>query len=189
MWELKQTTDVIYWDEWTHPAFGQRPLYIAASEAGLCRITWPSESFETLQAWAAKHAPHAGLVRDERRMAAALLQLREYLDGERTEFELALDLRGTPFQVSVWRTLVRIPYGETRSYSDIAAAVERPAAVRAVGAANGANPVPIVVPCHRVIGKNAALTGFRGGLAAKEMLLQREGYREYKSAGHARFRF
>lgn len=187
--ELKQTTDVIYWDEFVHPAFEQRPLYIAASDAGLCRITWPSESFETLQAWTAKHAPNAGLVRDERRMSGALLQLREYLEGERTAFDLSLDLKGTPFQVSVWRALVRIPYGETRSYSDIAASVDKPAAVRAVGAANGANPVPIVVPCHRVIGKNTALTGFRGGLAVKEMLLQREGYREYKAAGHARFRF
>jgi methylated-DNA-[protein]-cysteine S-methyltransferase len=88
-------------------------------------------------------------------------------------------LHGTAFQVAVWKELLRIPYGETRSYLDIAQAIGRPAAVRAVGAANGANPIAIIVPCHRVIGSNGSLTGYGGGLPAKEWLLALE-----KDAGH-----
>ena len=105
-------------------------------------------------------------------------QVLEYLKGERTDFTFPLDFHGTAFQVSVWQALTRIPYGETCSYSDIAQVVQHPKAIRAVGAANGANPIPIVVPCHRVIGKNGNLTGFRGGLDIKAELLRLEGKRE-----------
>lgn len=105
-------------------------------------------------------------------------QLDEYFAGERKRFELRLAPRGTAFQLAVWNTLQEIEYGETRSYSDIARIIGRPAAVRAVGAANGANPIPIVIPCHRVIGSSGSLTGFGGGLDLKRRLLDFEaGFR------------
>jgi methylated-DNA-[protein]-cysteine S-methyltransferase len=108
-------------------------------------------------------------------LAACCRQLREYFAGQRRHFDLPLAAQGTEFQRMVWRALTTIPYGEQRSYRDIAEAIERPRAVRAVGAANGRNPLPIVVPCHRVIGSDGSLTGFAGGLAAKIVLLELEG--------------
>jgi methylated-DNA-[protein]-cysteine S-methyltransferase len=101
-------------------------------------------------------------------------QLGEYFSGKRRVFELELEPEGTPFQIAVLNALVKIPYGETRSYRDIAISIRRPKAVRAVGAANGRNPLPIVIPCHRVIGTNGSLTGFAGGLKAKTSLLELE---------------
>jgi methylated-DNA-[protein]-cysteine S-methyltransferase len=102
-------------------------------------------------------------------------QLAEYFAARRQHFELPLCAQGTPFQHSVWNALAGIPYGEVCSYRDIAHIIGNPAAVRAVGAANGRNPLPIVVPCHRVIGSDGTLTGFAGGLEAKTYLLQLEG--------------
>lgn len=102
-------------------------------------------------------------------------QLAEYFAGTRREFDLPLAATGTEFQRQVWQALREIPWGELRSYRDIACVLHRPRAVRAVGAANGRNPLPIVVPCHRVIGANGNLTGFAGGLAAKALLLTLEG--------------
>jgi methylated-DNA-[protein]-cysteine S-methyltransferase len=107
-------------------------------------------------------------------LGEALSQLRAYFAGRLREFRLPLSLAGTDFQIRVWRHLQTIPYGETRSYSAIAQAIGRPSAVRAVGAANGANPVPIVVPCHRVIGANGKLVGYGGGLPLKKRLLELE---------------
>lgn len=101
-------------------------------------------------------------------------QLGEYFSGQRRVFELELEPKGTPFQVAVLDALVQIPYGDTRSYRDIAISIGRPKAMRAVGAANGRNPLPIVIPCHRVIGTNGSLTGFGGGLEAKSYLLELE---------------
>lgn len=101
-------------------------------------------------------------------------QLTEYFDGDRTEFDLPLHLTGTEFQLLVLEELKRIPYGTTTSYGDIAQRIGRPKAVRAVGAANGRNPIPIIVPCHRVIGSGGDLTGFGGGLGTKEALLRLE---------------
>ena len=107
-------------------------------------------------------------------LAQAREQLEAYVAGARQIFDLPLAPRGTAFQRSVWRALTAIPFGTTRSYGEIAASVGRPAASRAVGAANGQNPIAIVVPCHRVIGANGTLTGFGGGLAIKEWLLRHE---------------
>ncbi|MBI4873264.1 MAG: methylated-DNA--[protein]-cysteine S-methyltransferase [Acidobacteria bacterium] len=104
-------------------------------------------------------------------------QLEEYFRGERRRFEIPLDLRGTPFQLKVWKALRAIPYGETRSYADIARAVGRPTASRAVGGANGRNPVGIIVPCHRVIAASGGLGGFGCGLAYKKKLLAVEANR------------
>jgi methylated-DNA-[protein]-cysteine S-methyltransferase len=104
----------------------------------------------------------------------AAAQLEEYFDGRRTRFDLGLDLAGTPFQQSVWSALRAIPYGSTRSYTEIAEAVARRDRVRAVGAAVGRTPVPIIVPCHRVLGADGSLTGYGGGLNRKRALLDLE---------------
>lgn len=108
-------------------------------------------------------------------LASCARQLSEYFVGARKGFKLPLGAHGTPFQQSVWAALLDIPYGEVRSYRDIARSINNKAAVRAVGAANGRNPLPIVVPCHRVIGSDGSLTGFAGGLGTKTWLLQLEG--------------
>ena len=102
-------------------------------------------------------------------------QLQHYFAGRRQQFDLPLAPAGTTFQRAVWTALAAIPWGELRSYADIARAIDKPTAVRAVGAANGRNPLPIVVPCHRVIGSNGSLTGFAGGLELKRQLLELEG--------------
>lgn len=115
-------------------------------------------------------------------MRETIRQLRLYFTGELQTFDLPLDLIGTEFQKRVWGALVTIPYGETRSYSEIAAQIGAPRAVRAVGAANGRNPIPIIVPCHRVIGASGNLVGFGGGLEWKRLLLGLEA----KHAGRSR---
>ncbi|KDM93298.1 methylated-DNA--[protein]-cysteine S-methyltransferase [Photobacterium galatheae] len=106
---------------------------------------------------------------------AGVQQLQEYFQGLRTTFDLPLKMPGTQFQQQVWRTLIAVPFGVTCSYSDIATRIDRPKAVRAVGAANGKNPIPIVVPCHRIIGSSGTLTGYAGGLDKKQWLLAHEG--------------
>ena len=111
---------------------------------------------------------------DDRAYAGVAEQLGQYFAGDRRTFDVPIALSGTPFQLSVWNALQEIPYGEVRSYSDIARRIGKPASVRAVGAANGANPIPIIVPCHRVIGANGSLTGFGGGLGVKRRLLDLE---------------
>ncbi|MEZ5503933.1 MAG: methylated-DNA--[protein]-cysteine S-methyltransferase [Halioglobus sp.] len=139
-------------------------LRLVSEEGCLTRIEFPRQHGEEGTA-----APDDGV------LAACAAQLREYFAGRRRHFDLPLAARGTHFQRSVWAALANIPYGELRSYRDVARSIGNPAAVRAVGAANGRNPLPIVVPCHRVIGSNGALTGFAGGLEAKLLLLQLEG--------------
>jgi len=121
-----------------------------------------------------RHDPDPDWIYNEKPFAAARQQLTEYFAGSRKNFDLPLQLSGTEFQVSVLEELQRIPYGETTSYGAIARRIGRPKAVRAVGAANGRNPVPIIVPCHRVIGSSGDLTGFGGGLDTKEVLLRLE---------------
>ena len=111
---------------------------------------------------------------DEEALKDVAHQLDEYFAGDRTEFDLELAPAGTPFQLDVWRALRHIPYGETISYGELAKRVDRPGAARAVGSANGQNPIAIIVPCHRVIGADGSLTGFGGGLPWKRWLLNRE---------------
>ena len=123
-----------------------------------------------------QHQPEPqGQAQNDPVLDACARQLEEYFAAGRNHFDLPLAPGGTEFQRQVWSALSQIPYGELRSYRDIAEAIGRPAAVRAVGAANGRNPLPIVVPCHRVIGSDGSLTGFAGGLAAKSSLLRLEG--------------
>jgi methylated-DNA-[protein]-cysteine S-methyltransferase len=111
---------------------------------------------------------------DSSRFSDATKQLAEYFLGKRKTFDLLLDLQGTPFQLSAWAALLKIPFGETRCYAEQAAMINNPKAVRAIGLANGKNPISIVVPCHRVIGKNGSLTGYGGGLETKRFLLELE---------------
>ncbi len=143
-------------------------LTLVASDAGLAAVLWEGDRPDRVRfAVQAQAGDHAVLEDAER-------QLTEYFAGERTRFTVPLDLRGTGFQLLVWQALLTIPFGETRSYAAIARQIGRPQAVRAVGAANGRNPLSIIAPCHRVIGTNGALTGFAGGLAAKQHLLELE---------------
>jgi methylated-DNA-[protein]-cysteine S-methyltransferase len=143
-------------------------LTLVAGERGLMAILWESDTPGRVSL--------AAVTRDEDSpvLAATERQLAEYFAGRRRAFDLPLDFRGTEFQRDVWRALLAIPYGETRSYGEIARAVGRPDAARAVGAANGRNPISIVAPCHRVIGASGKLTGFAGGLQAKAFLLELE---------------
>lgn len=123
---------------------------------------------------------------DESTLAEARRQLAAYFAGERRDFSLPLAPQGSPFQLRVWKALQRIPYGETTSYGEIAAAIGAPGSARAVGAANGANPLPIVVPCHRVIGANGSLTGYGGGIQRKKALLALEASHSGLFAASAR---
>ncbi|WP_380875573.1 methylated-DNA--protein-cysteine methyltransferase [Sphingomonas sp. DBB INV C78] len=146
-------------------------LKIIASSEGLAAILWENDDPKRVRLNPlVEDADHPILTQTEK-------QLSEYFRGTRRAFDLPLDFKGTDFQKSVWRALLTIPFGETRSYADIARAIGRPTAFRAVGAANGKNPVSIVAPCHRVIGTNGTLTGFAGGLEAKRHLLGIEGVR------------
>lgn len=149
-------------------------LRIASSEKGVVYVELPSESGRGFGGWRKTHAPEATVV--ERRTAndAAIDQILEYAEGERRVFELDLDLRATDFQKAVYKHVAKIGYGETQSYSDIANAIGKPRAVRAVGAANGANPIPLIIPCHRVIARGGALQGYAGGLDLKAKLLAME---------------
>lgn len=165
------TAQEMYWSEIKH-SLGS--MIVAATALGLCYVGSPDASCEEVEVWARKLASDYRLVRSDEKMRPYAEQLVHYLEGQRTRFELPLDVRGTTFQQSVWKALMSLPYGKTSVYSDLAEAIGKPNAVRAVGAAIGANPLLIVVPCHRVIGKNGALTGYRGGLAAKSWLLQLE---------------
>lgn len=147
---------------------------MAATLKGLCFLGPQNGSFEELSAWVGKHYPEGHLVKNEEVLQPYIKEITEYLDGKRSRFTIPVDLKGTNFQRTVWAALMEIPYGETKSYWDIANHIQKPAAVRAVGGAIGKNPILITVPCHRVIGKNGKLTGFRGGLEMKKNLLQLE---------------
>ena len=157
---------------WIDSPIGQ--LRIASTERGLAYLELPHASGRGLASWLRRSAPEARCAEGFAPNRAASRQILEYLEGKRTEFDLPLDLRGTDFQRRVWEALVAIPYGETRSYQQIARAIRRPRAVRAVGAANGANPVALVVPCHRVIASGGKLGGYGGGLPLKARLLAME---------------
>ncbi len=143
-------------------------LSLVASDRGLVAVLWPDDRPARVPLDPAEERPNHPL------LAAAVKQLDAYFAGSLHRFDLPLDPRGTAFQRSVWSALLEIPFGETRSYADVARAIGRPSAVRAVGAANGRNPLSIVAPCHRVVGSHGALTGFAGGLEVKHWLLAHE---------------
>jgi methylated-DNA-[protein]-cysteine S-methyltransferase len=151
-------------------------LTICCVEDGLCHIAFGdlNETEMEIKTWAKKHQLPTDLERDQTMTHPATLQLQAYFEGKLTAFDLPLTLKGTPFQVKVWEALQRIPYGETRTYKEVAELVGNPKAVRAVGGANNKNPVPVIIPCHRVIGSSGALVGYGGGLDKKVNLLELE---------------
>ena len=153
----------IWYDEFPSPV---GILRLAADESGLREIWFESGRHQK--------APQPHWRRAAEPFARVRRQLEEYFAGDRQQFDLPLHPRGTSFQLKVWSELARIPYGATISYGELAQRIEQPLAVRAVGAANGRNPLPIVLPCHRVIGSDGSLTGFGGGLPAKRYLLALE---------------
>jgi len=149
-------------------------FYIASTSKGLAFVGSQNKPFSELCEWAKKHFPGSPLVEDDEKLEPFVVEITQYLEGKRKTFTVPFEYVGTQFQLAVWNALSEIPYGQTKSYSDIANDINKPAAVRAVGAAIGANPVLITVPCHRVIGKNGSLTGYRGGLEMKTLLLDLE---------------
>ena len=156
------------------------PLFLAASERGLVALEFDARlpGQQTIRPNPRDLRTETKSVRFEesaRALRPYVRELEEYFAGKRREFNFALDLRGTDFQLACWRALLAIPYGETRSYGDIARAVGRPQGFRAVGMANNRNPVAIVVPCHRVIASDGTLCGYGGGLDVKRKLLELEG--------------
>jgi methylated-DNA-[protein]-cysteine S-methyltransferase len=142
------------------------PLLLAGDSDALRRVSFESS----------KHAapPQADWKQDNAPFAEVIRQLQAYFRGELREFDVPLAMEGTDFQLRVWNTLREIPYGETISYLQLAERIGNPKAVRAVGLANGSNPIPIIVPCHRVIGSDGSLTGFGGGISTKKKLLELE---------------
>ena len=143
-------------------------LKLVASDHGLAAVLWENDNPSRVRLGeTTEDNSHPVLLETER-------QLKDYFDGKRTSFSLELDLVGTAFQKNVWEALLGIPLGETRSYGQLAKQLGKPRATRAVGAANGRNPISIIVPCQRVIGSNGKLTGFAGGLGIKEHLLRLE---------------
>jgi methylated-DNA-[protein]-cysteine S-methyltransferase len=143
-------------------------LKLVATDRGLAAILWENDNPKRVRlSPLAENENHPVLVETER-------QLNDYFEGNRKTFSVTFDPVGTPFQKDVWVALATIPFGETRSYAEIARQIGRPKAVRAVGAANGKNPISILVPCHRVIGANGKLTGFAGGLEIKALLIKLE---------------
>ncbi|MFA5964895.1 MAG: methylated-DNA--[protein]-cysteine S-methyltransferase [Sphingomonas sp.] len=145
-------------------------LTLVASDTGLTAILWRNDDPDRVRLGAMVED------RDDPTLTLAARELAGYFAGTLTTFTVPLDFRGTEFQKRVWAALLTIPFGETRSYGEIARQIGRPTASRAVGAANGRNPISIIAPCHRVIGSNGTLTGFAGGLAAKALLLGIEGH-------------
>jgi methylated-DNA-[protein]-cysteine S-methyltransferase len=142
------------------------PLLLAGDERGLRRVSFENSKRTT--------PPEPDWKQDGGTFTEVIRQLHAYFCGELKDFDLSLSLEGTEFQLRVWRSLRTIPYGETISYGQLAQRISKPKAVRAVGLANGCNPIPIIIPCHRVIGSDGSLTGFGGGLPNKKKLLALE---------------
>lgn len=150
-------------------------LYIACTVKGLCYVGTEHSSMNELVSCCRKQFPNCDIIENEEKLTPYKNELIEYFEGKRTHFTFSFDIRGTTFQMAVWKALQEIPFGQSRCYSDIAFKIGKPKAVRAVGTAIGSNPVAIAIPCHRVLGKNGTLTGFSGGLDIKEKLLNLEG--------------
>lgn len=149
-------------------------LRLVSTERGPAYLELPHASGRGLEGWRQRHAPRSTLREAFAPNRVWAAQILEFLEGKRLRFDLELDLRATEFQRRVYDRVAGIPYGETRSYAEIAREVGAPKAVRAVGAANGANPIPLVIPCHRVIGSRGQLQGYGGGLPLKSRLLAME---------------
>lgn len=164
--------DTVHWTPFTTPL---GTAYAASTRAGLCRLTLPDETEAHFLVWLHDHFAPGKIRPHPEPNLDVIEQLDAYWKGERTRFELRLDLRGTPFQRAVWDRLLRIPFGQTVTYSELAEAAGAPQGYQAAGAAVGQNPVRLVVPCHRVLGASGGLTGFASGVRTKQWLLRHEG--------------
>jgi AraC family transcriptional regulator of adaptative response/methylated-DNA-[protein]-cysteine methyltransferase len=174
--EIGNNQTVYYWVEPVKIGNERRELFTAVCSSGLVMSSLGNkeELLDELQAKLRRYLPGFVLAESKEPNREAIKQFKEYFSGLRRQFSIPLLQLGTPFQLEVWRQLQKIPYGETRSYSDIGGAVGCPRGQRAVGQANNKNHLGIIVPCHRVIGKNGDLTGYAGGLEIKRMLLELE---------------
>jgi O-6-methylguanine DNA methyltransferase len=162
----------VYYDSRMFPAIGR--IYVAATDQGICRISLPARPVEVFFKIVIEKYNPGIFIENNEFFDSLYNQLEEYFEGRRAVFSVPQDLRGTPFQLEVWGALARIPFGETRSYGEIARQIGRPKAVRAVGQANHVNPVPILIPCHRVIGSTGDPVGYGGGIPLKKQLLALE---------------
>ncbi|MBM4350779.1 MAG: methylated-DNA--[protein]-cysteine S-methyltransferase [Deltaproteobacteria bacterium] len=160
----------IYYSSFDSSFLGK--VFVASTERGVCMVDFLTSEKAFLENL--KDQFSEGGIQDNRKNRGILLQLKKYSEGRLKRFNCKLDLRGTPFQKKVWSALAKIPYGQTRSYQDIARTIGHPKAFRAVGNANGNNPIPLIIPCHRVIESNGGLGGFGHGLKVKKQLLDFE---------------
>ncbi|GIN21928.1 methylated-DNA--[protein]-cysteine S-methyltransferase [Siminovitchia fordii] len=161
----------IYWTLFKHD---QWKMYLAATVKGLCYVGSYDKGVEPLTSWAKSTFEEVHLEQNDEKLEPYIDEFKEYFEQKRNLFTFPVDLHGTDFQLLVWNALLDIPYGETFSYSQLASNLQRPNAVRAVASAIGANPVLMAIPCHRVIGKNGELRGYRGGIEMKKQLLELE---------------
>lgn len=179
---IVSNTKTLYWSSMPSP---QGTCVVMATQDGVCWTGTPGTVPDEGLMWLRPRIQFESVIEGEEvpPLKQAMEELRRYFAGEYVQFSCPLDLHGTPFQIKVWEALFRIPYGETRTYGELARTLGYPNAARAVGAANGANPIAIIVPCHRVIGSNGSLTGYGGGLETKEWLLalERETLRKVRS--------
>ena len=150
-------------------------IYVASVEQGVCKISVPKESRKDFFDWLEEHFDIETVVDNRSRNRDVIDQLTRYFNGKLAKFTCPVELVGTPFQTRVWRELAKIPYGTTITYKTLAKRVGAPQAFQAVGRANGANPLPIIIPCHRVLGSDGSLVGYSCGVKTKEFLLRLEG--------------
>ena len=150
-------------------------IYVASTEQGVCKLSVPKESRKDFFSWLKEHFELDGVNDNRARNKEVIDQLTRYFNGRLAKFTCPIDLMGTPFQIRVWKELTKIPYGTTITYKHLARRVTASKSFQAVGRANGANPLPIIIPCHRVLGSNGALVGYSCGIKTKEFLLRLEG--------------
>ena len=150
-------------------------IYVASTEKGVCKISVPKETRKDFFDWLEEHFDNDAVVDNRSKNKDVIDQLTRFFNGKLAKFNCPIDLIGTPFQIRVWKELLRIPYGSTITYRQLSKRVCAPRAYQAVGRANGANPLPILIPCHRVLGSNGSLVGYSCGIKTKEFLLRLEG--------------
>ncbi|MBI3189286.1 MAG: methylated-DNA--[protein]-cysteine S-methyltransferase [Ignavibacteriales bacterium] len=150
-------------------------IYVASTENGVCKISLPKENRKDFINWIDEHISLDAVVDNRSRNKEVIDQLNRYFNGKLAKFNLQLDMLGTPFQVRVWKELVKIEYGTTITYKQLAKRVKTPQAFQAVGRANACNPLPVIIPCHRVLGAGGSLVGYASGIKTKEFLLRLEG--------------
>ncbi len=177
---MSDSSNIVYYTEMNSPI---GPITLASTNKGICWLNFghSEDNLFSLKIWVRRWINTDKVVQAEDELSDVIQQLNEYFHKERVHFDVNVDLYGTSFQKLVWETLLQIPYGEVRSYKDIAIAINSPKSVRAIGGANHNNPISIIVPCHRVIGSNGNLVGYGGGLEIKQFLLELEGYKKIKN--------